>query len=857
MLISALRKINRSESLNCINLISMESFTIPFQLATDYINQTNRAVFLTGKAGTGKTTFLRQIKQHTNKQAVVVAPTGVAAINAGGSTIHSFFQLPFDPFVPEKQKNILANVTAGKNELIAKAKVTANRRKIMQELELLIIDEISMVRCDTLDAIDVMLRYFRFRPNEPFGGVQLLLIGDMFQLSPVVVDQEWQVLSQYYQSPYFFHSRVMLQQPPIYIELDKIYRQKNEKFIQVLNEVRSNSLSPEGFDLLKERYKPDYTPAKQDNYITLSTHNYIADKINARELALIPGESSFSKAVVQGDYPEKNYPLDAKLELKIGARVMFIKNDPGKDKRYYNGKIGEIIKIDQEYIQVKCPNDPDPILATVYTWENIKYDVDSKTQQINEKVTGTFQQFPLRLAWAITIHKSQGLTFDKAIIDAGKAFAPGQVYVALSRCTSLEGLVLMSPINAGSLFNSSHITSHCNSKPEVAEVESILAKEKIEFQKQLLNQLFDFTNSIAQTEAIYKFVSNANGSFNDDILVFLSKIIKQLSDLQVIAKKFQNQLQSLHEDGESFNSDHQIRINAGSTYFSEKITELLDEINKLNVETDSKTQAQTFNDDFKNLFSTLAQKRHITIGIMSTFSVEHYFNARKSFLVPSFKVDAYSGKNDITIKHFDTSHPKLLQRLRVLRNQICQEKNLPVYLVASSATLEELTNYLPLTLNDLAKISGFGNAKIQTYGQLFLNVVEEFCIEMNLKTLIHTKPAAKSRKKKNIQEVVLKTDTKLASYELYQSGKTIDEIARVRNFTPGTIRGHLAHYVISGDIEISQLINLDKVRLIEAALTDYHANTSVPLKQLLGDEISYGEIKLVSDIYYSRHKKVS
>jgi energy-coupling factor transporter ATP-binding protein EcfA2 len=420
----------------------MESFTIPFQLATDFVVATNRAVFLTGKAGTGKTTFLRQIKQHTHKQTAVVAPTGVAAINAGGSTIHSFFQLPFNPYLPEKQSGIATTSVAGKSELISRIKITSNRKKIFQELELLIIDEISMVRCDTLDAIDVILRHFRYRPNEPFGGVQLLLIGDMFQLSPVAVGREWSELSQYYKSPYFFHSRVIMQQSPIYIELDKIYRQNNDDFIEVLNAVRNNNLSPEGYALLQKRYDPHFKPAKDENYITLSTHNYIADEINANELASVPGVVEVFKATIKGEYPEKNYPLDSELKLKVGAKVMFIKNDLEKEKRYYNGKIGTITLIDKDSILVQCPGDPEPISVNQYLWENIKYDVDSKTHSIEEVVIGTFQQYPLRLAWAITIHKSQGLTFEKAIIDAGKAFAPGQVYVALSRCTSLEGLVL-------------------------------------------------------------------------------------------------------------------------------------------------------------------------------------------------------------------------------------------------------------------------------------------------------------------------------------------------------------------------------------------------------------------------------
>jgi hypothetical protein len=824
----------------------MESFTIPFQLATDFINGTNRAVFLTGKAGTGKTTFLREIKQHTHKQTAVVAPTGVAAINAGGSTIHSFFQLPFNPYLPEKKPNNFTGSVSGKNELIGRLRLTSKRRKILQELELLIIDEISMVRCDTLDAIDVILRHFRYRPNEPFGGVQLLLIGDMFQLSPVAADSEWNELSRFYKSPYFFDSRVIMQQPPIYIELDKIYRQKNEDFISVLNGVRNNDLSPKGYELLQNRFDPHFVPGPGDNYITLSTHNYIADQINARELAAVPGKLEIFKATVKGEYPEKHYPLDSELKLKVGAKVMFVKNDLQPDKRYYNGKIGTIISIDKESIEVQCPNESSPIIVSQYIWENVKYEVDAATQLLDETIVGTFQQFPLRLAWAITIHKSQGLTFEKAIIDAGKAFAPGQVYVALSRCTSLEGLVLMSPIHPGSLSNDQHIIHHSKSKPEIKEIEKFLIKERGQFQQQLLDQLFDFGIALGQLESLLTFVQANSGSFDSEAESSMLKVRELLLEFQLTAKKFQSQLHSLHADNNLLNADLQKRITAGSAYFTGKISEVIILINRSAVQTDSKLQAESFNDSIKDIFVALAQKEHIMSGIAKAFSVEEYFKARRNFVVPPFSVNAYSGVRSNIVATTTSGHPDLLHHLQALRNEICRGKDLPVYIVASTATLVELTDFLPLTLEDLGKISGFGPTKVQTYGSRFLQLIQEYCAMNNLKTLIHLKPSKSKKSVKESKNKPLKADTKLTTLHHFKSGKTIRDIAQVRNLTLETIVNHLVNFIDTGEIRLEQLVAPEKIEVIVAAINSSTEKDLTSLKTLLGDDFSYSEIRLVS-----------
>jgi ATP-dependent exoDNAse (exonuclease V) alpha subunit len=403
------------------------------ELAEEFVRHTNCHIFLTGKAGTGKTTFLHAIKSKTPKRLVVTAPTGVAAINAGGVTLHSFFQLPFGPFLPGGE------VHTGQH------RIRREKKNLIRSLDLLVIDEISMVRADLLDGVDSVLRRYR-RSDLPFGGVQLLMIGDLHQLAPVVKQAEWQMLKEHYATPYFFSSAALGRTELIPIELKHIYRQSDPRFIELLNRVRDNRLDPEILRQLNARHIPGFTPKAGEGIITLCTHNSGADAINAAKLEALKGRGRRFDAEAEGDFPEHAYPTAGTLEVKMGAQVMFIRNDMSADKRYFNGKIGEVTGIASDRIEVLCPGDREPITVEKSTWENIEYTVDPATAEISQKVIGTFRQYPLKLAWAITIHKSQGLTFDKAVIDAQAAFAHGQVYVALSRCRTLEGLVLSAPL---------------------------------------------------------------------------------------------------------------------------------------------------------------------------------------------------------------------------------------------------------------------------------------------------------------------------------------------------------------------------------------------------------------------------
>jgi hypothetical protein len=813
-----------------------------FKLAVDLVNQSNRNIFLTGKAGTGKTTFLRYIKQNSLKQTAVIAPTGVAAINAGGSTIHSFLQLPFSPYLPDATSPMHQHEATNKHTLLGKIKLNRERIKVLQQLELLIIDEISMVRCDVVDAIDVVLRHFRHRHSEPFGGVQVLAIGDLFQLPPVASDHEWNLLSSFYNSPYFFDSRVMQQAPPVHVEFEKIYRQSDDSFIELLNQVRHGNLSARSSEILKSRFQPDFRIKKDDGYIILTTHNYKADVINGGELAKLKAKPYMFKASITGEFSEKAYPADEMLQLKQGAQVMFIRNDKEKIRRYFNGKIGNITRIEGDSIFIKCKDDADEIEVQKETWENIRYSLNKQTNQLQEDSVGSFTQYPLRLAWAITIHKSQGLTFEKAVIDAGAAFAAGQVYVALSRCTSLEGIVLQSLITPNSLKSDPTIVHFSNNNISSGQLKAELYQSKKVYQQSVLTSIFDFTQIVRSCNDLKKLSTEHVKEFNEATPPWIDELLLKATRLEDVADQFKTRLKTYFLDPASpeENKALQDRTKDAVVFFVRELSDLLSFISSSPAITDSKVLAKSYNDILREVFTFTGEKKHLLEGFTGGFSIEQYYKQKRSFIVAALSVNAYATASAQTA---DTAHPELHYQLRQLRNRICETSNLPVYIIAATKSIDEMAEFLPQTKDELLQIAGFGKAKVEKYGEQFLQIIIAYCSKHGLSSLVHGKALKKERTPKCVSKV--KPDTKSISFNLFTEGNSVADISRIRNLAVSTVEGHLAHYVENGTIPVSQLLTTEKLEFLQPFLAEYEKGTPLsPVMEKLNNKVSFSELRL-------------
>ncbi len=819
-----------------------DSQNIMFSLAADFVNYSSHPVFLTGKAGTGKTTFLKYIKQHTNKQTAVVAPTGVAAINAGGVTIHSFFQLPFTPYIPASQGFAPTEEMMDKHHLMGRIKVNRERREVFQKLELLIIDEISMVRADVIDAIDVVLRSFRSRHSEPFGGVQVLYIGDMFQLPPVVKEEEWSILSRHYKSPYFFDSKIVNAQPPVHIELNKIYRQNEAVFIDILNRVRNNEMDDASFDKLHDRYDPEFLMPKHDRYIVLTTHNQKADAINAEELSHLKGDSRTYEAEITGDFSDKTYPADATLQLKIGAQVMFLKND--SEKRFFNGKIGEVTRLEDNAVFVRCSDNDAEIEVKPEKWNNIRYTLNNES--VEEDIIGSYKQMPLRYAWAITIHKSQGLTFERAVIDAGSSFASGQVYVALSRCTTLNGIVLRSRLTPYNMRTDERIVQFAQQKQNYDALMQQLQRSKADYQKETILKLFDFAALVYQSTRVMKVYTDHASSFNEGTAEWLNALCDKISEQEGIAKKFELQLMVLLEREElpEENEALQKRIVSAAAHFIKEWESIYQTIPQSPAITDSKMVALAYNNELRALYHSIALRLVLLRSCVQGFHTEEYNRAKKDFSAANVSVNAYAGTNE---KKIESAHPDLYRQLRQLRDTICADLEVPIYMVCGSAALDEMSTFLPSTPAQLVQITGFGKVKVQQFGERFLRVINKYAEERNLVSTIDDKKAKRQRKEKEKKEekpAEPKADTKKETFILYKEGKTLKEIAEQRKLSPQTIEGHLAHFVQEGMISVDELVTREKLVLIEPALEDYDGKTLNSVKTKLGDDVTYGEIKL-------------
>ncbi|MFT3932242.1 MAG: helix-turn-helix domain-containing protein [Chitinophagaceae bacterium] len=728
-----------------------------FKLAADLVNNTSRHIFLTGKAGTGKTTFLKYIKENSRKQAVVVAPTGVAAINAGGVTMHSFFQLPFGPYIPGTQRGFTGgnDEVADKHSLFKNIRFNADKRDLLQELELLIIDEVSMVRADMLDAIDIILRHFRKKMQLPFGGVQVLYIGDMYQLPPVVSNNEWEILNPYYESPFFFDAQVIKEAAPLYIELKKIYRQNEQAFIDVLNRVRNNQLGAEDYNLLNNRYQPAFIPAKEDKYITLTTHNRTADAINATALDRLPGQTTVFTGVIEGDFSDKALPTEMKLLLKEGAQVMFIKNDSSGERKFFNGKLATITKISNEEIIATSNDDQQELKIEKETWRNVRYTYDKEKDRIEEEELGSFTQYPLRLAWAVTIHKSQGLTFDKAIIDAGGSFAPGQVYVALSRCTSLQGMVLLSRLQPGAIATDKRVVAFAQKETAADQLQEILKHEQKDYLATELIKTFDYRKILSAVTDFKELVVGKKLPNAQNAIDLSNTLLTKAREQAAFAEKFKLQLQQLLQHVSTTGNTQQLedRVSKAIDYFVKTAgEELLLPLDKHLLSLQGVTRVRKYLLEANAIHGLLVQQlqkmikaSYADISLCKTRDAyQHYFTAK-----PTAVIEASSGK----------------------------------------------------------PIKGSSQAE---------------------------------------------------SFHLFKTGKTIQEIAAIRQLTESTIVGHLATFVRSGELGVLELLTQKRLDQMLPVIIEVGGNNLSPIKDILGDDFTYTDVRIALNHYqWMQEKKVN
>ena len=750
----------------------------PAEFTERFINQTKQPVFLTGKAGTGKTTLLKKIISSTYKNAVIVAPTGIAALNAGGVTIHSFFQLPFAGFIPEFGKSPQFDESVKmetKDTLNRHFSMNKQRQAMMRNLELLIIDEVSMLRADLLDAMDWTLRNVR-RVHEPFGGVQVLYIGDLLQLPPVVKQEEWNILRNYYAGMFFFNARVILEQPPLYIELSTIYRQQDNEFIEVLNHLRNNRITDSDVKILNRFVQPEFDPLKHEGYITLTTHNAKADNMNAKALEELKTPQFRYHAEVTGDFPQHLYPIEAELKLKEGAQVMFIKNDISFEKNFYNGKMGIIDSLTKDEVSVHFQEEKRSIVVEKYEWSNIRYALNDATGEITEEVLGTFVHYPLKLAWAITVHKSQGLTFDKAVLDVHDVFAPGQAYVALSRLRSLEGLVLLNPIRMNGLSNDQQVVAYASNKADEEHLPVFLQKGMKRF---LLDQLkasfdwYDLNSKWAIHEASYKIAGPKTEKGKNK--PWVTHQTQSIQATMEPARKFINQLENLlsadRPDLDFVNS----RVQAAYDYFYKILDGVLTTNLKKMAELSKVRKTKSYVEELEELDELLTE----------------------------------------TILR--------LKKVRILVEAVSHGREITKDLMWN----DEVRNY------KVAKVALVKQEQRQNPSLLDYQDEEEETI-VRVKT--SRKKAPEKKEKKNTYEQTM---------DLLLEGLSIDEIARTRQLSEGTVYGHLATLIKAEKIELDDVLSNERIRELEELVGDIQASSLGQIKEKLGDLVSYDELRLL------------
>ena len=766
---------------------------------------------------------------------VVLAPTGVAAINAKGQTIHSFFQLPFTPFLPEYKKE--------------KGQIKKDKINIFRTIDLLVIDEISMVRADLLDAIDDRLREYRKQKYSPFGGVQCLFIGDLQQLPPVVRDEDWALMQKHYSTPFFFSSKALQESSYVTIELKKIYRQADEKFISILNEVRNNHLSMESLNELNKHYLPEYEP--KEGEIFLTTHNKIADAFNEKKLNELEEESNIYNAIIKDRFPESMYPVDESLELKIGAQVMFTRNN--REANYYNGKIGTIIDLSEHKITIKCKEDAFPIVAERETWENTEIKIDKESKDQYEEVVGSFSQFPLRLAWAITIHKSQGLTFDRAIIDAIASFSHGQVYVALSRCKSLDGMVLKSPIKLESIITDLNVTRYMQYEGErAANIEEALPQLQKRYMIVLLNEMFDFTDIHQIFGRVFNMAQTGNqlNTQMPKLCELISAEYKSLtSEIVDVANKFRNQYTALVDAASNIYTDEHLqqRIKAAVGYFLGKLADIDIDIYNEDIELDNRSVEDAYNAQTAEFVKLV----RIKTALLSAFKEQPFTTT--SFLEARAKatLDIEMGKlertkADMTVAGVD---PVLQHRLTIWRSD--KADGGPLAYVMSMKTLQEIAARLPKSTEDMKTIPGLGTKRITKYGDEIVKIVRQFIAdkrddkltdeEKELMTKASSKKTKSSKSSKSSEP-----DTYQKTLILFKEGKSIQEIVDERALSLGTIENHLTKLVYNCELKAEDVINESHLNMIDKILSKKTEISIHDLRKEIKERVSMP----IVDIYY-------
>jgi len=747
----------------------------PAELAAKFINYTSKHIFLTGKAGTGKTTFLRNLTELTHKRTVIVAPTGIAAINASGVTIHSLFQLPFGTYLPrqpvlgEHHYNQQYNTP---KTIVRHLQMNMAKRKVFTDMELLIIDEVSMLRADLLDAIDMVLRHVR-RNNNNFGGVQLLFIGDLHQLPPVVKNTEFPLLSEFYQSPFFFEALALRSNPPVYIELEKIYRQADNVFINLLNNLRNNTVTEADIALLRNHYQADFKAPLNERYITLTTHNNKAEALNKQLLEELEGRPHFYNSKIENEFSESAYPAETRLELKVGAQVMFIRNDTLEERRFFNGKIAEVTALSDDFIEVLPEGSRQKLVLEKHTWKNIKYTTDKVSGEISEELIGTFTQYPIKLAWAITVHKSQGLTFDRAIVDIGNAFAPGQVYVALSRLRSLEGLVLTSLLGGQGIRQDQNVLLFSKTKEKQGDLQERISVDMDAFLSDYMQECFDLSRLDNYVyEHVHSYTKDINRSAKQKHHKWAGKLLKDLIELRTHADKFLAQVRRLSTDRSAEGMQTLLeRVRAAEKYFSPKL--------------------ETFSEEIFERMELVKQDKQVLEFLSELLEMEALFyeqfkKMKKALALLSSVIEKKDFKREDVDRLVDVSaRAKRMQKVFAMEDTL-----------------------------DFTEKKG-GKAK-----------------------------SGKARKTKEVKLKEPKEDTKEVSLKLWKAGRSILEVAAERKMAKETIEGHLAHYVARQEISASDIVDYKKLNKIIETIVALKTTSMNPIREKLGREYSFGEIKI-------------